>query len=235
MLKKITLVGLLSFTLLFESCVGIGAVSTISSVYNDRRSAGTIIDDETLGFYLDNWITDNPIVQKGHVNFLVYNRAVLLTGEVPNQTVKKQIEQQMLLTRKDIVLAHNELTIAPNSKFLKRLHDLQLKVFIDAVFYDQDIFHPGHILVRVEQGVVYLMGSVTKREANKAIKQTSKVKGTKKIVTLFNYLKKRPQAEIDKAKKRQKAAEYQANLQHKKAELKKEQNKIQQEIDNINR
>jgi osmotically-inducible protein OsmY len=60
---------------------------------------------------------------------------------------------------------------------------------VEALFYDQEVFHPAHIRVMTENKTVYLMGAVTKREADKAVKSATKVNGVKKVVKFFNYLK----------------------------------------------
>ena len=230
MLKNTIAIIILSILLSACSISSIGALSALSSISNDRRSAGTVIDDETLSFFLSSWASENPVTQGGHINFLVYNHTVLITGEVPDQQTKQKVETSILKKRNDIVLTHNELAIQANSKVIKRLYDLQIKFLVEALFYDQDVFYPGHVLVRVERGIIYLMGSVTKREANKAIKQASKTRGAKKIITLFNYLKKRPQAEIDRDKKRQQKEDYQEKLRQQREKLEQEKGKIQQEI-----
>jgi osmotically-inducible protein OsmY len=46
----------------------------------------------------------------------------------------------------------------------------------------------SRIKVLTEQGTVYLMGLVTKIEAEHAVEVTKKVYGVEKIVTLFEYI-----------------------------------------------
>jgi len=72
------------------------------------------------------------------------------------------------------------------------------------------------------------MGKVTQREADKATKIAAKAKGVKKVVKLFDYLKTRPAAEIERDRQRELKAQQdaerkkkQAEIDAKKAELKK--------------
>lgn len=236
MIKKIQLLVLGTIIILTSGCIAISTVASVSqfsAVYNDRRTTGTIVDDKTLDFFLTSWITKNPVAKGGHINFLVYNRVVLLSGEVPDKATKAAVKDAMLKEQDNIVLAINELAVAPNSKITTRLRDVQIELTIKTLFYDQDVFHPSHIHLAVERGNVYLMGSVTKREAKRAVKQVKKVGGVKRIVQRFNYLKQRPRAEIERAKKREQQAAYQTERAKKRKELQAQKQKIQKELDEL--
>lgn len=80
-----------------------------------------------------------------------------------------------------------------------------------------------------ENQVIYLMGAVTKREADKAAKMAVKAKGARKVVKLFDYLKTRPAAEIERDRQREIAKQQeierkkqQAEIDVKKSELKRQ-------------
>ncbi|SHN93405.1 hypothetical protein BHECKSOX_193, partial [Bathymodiolus heckerae thiotrophic gill symbiont] len=77
---------------------------------------------------------------------------------------------------------------------------------------------------------VYLMGAVTKREADRAVKSASKAKGVKKVVKLFNYLKTRPAAEIERDRQRELAAQKKAELQKQQAILDAKKTKLKQDL-----
>jgi hypothetical protein len=85
-----------------------------------------------------------------------------------------------------------------------------------------------------ERRTVYLMGSVTKREAEHATNLATKAKNVDKVVKLFNYLLVRPAAEIERDNKRKVEAERQAELEAKRTELEDAQAVLQQQIDELN-
>ncbi|RUM76703.1 MAG: BON domain-containing protein, partial [Candidatus Thioglobus sp.] len=101
---------------------------------------------------------------------------------------------------------------------------------VEVLFQNQEVFHPTHVKVMTENQTVYLMGKVTKREADKAATTSAKAKGVRKVVKLFDYLKTRPAAEIERDNQRRIAEEKQAELDKKRAELEAEKAKIQQQI-----
>ena len=228
---------LLVTSFIFSSCSpilqGAAAVTTVATMSNDRRSAGEIIDDKTLNFNLSNIVRKDAILEDMHINFMVYNKAVLMLGEAPSiearDYLEKQIKQKIPKIRKFI----NEVSVMPNSSYLSRAKDGIITVQVDALFLDQEVFHPTHVRVITERRTVYLMGSVTKREAEHATNLATKAKNVDKVVKLFNYLLVRPAEEIERDNKRKVEAERRAELEAKKTELEAEQTALQQQINEL--
>ena len=228
---------LLVTSFIFSSCSpilqGAAAVTTVATMSNDRRSAGEIIDDKTLNFNLSNIVRKDAILEDMHINFMVYDKAVLMLGEAPSiearDYLEKQIKQKIPKIRKFI----NEVSVMPNSSYLSRAKDGIITVQVDALFLDQEVFHPTHVRVITERRTVYLMGSVTKREAEHATNLATKAKNVDKVVKLFNYLLVRPAKEIERDNKRKVEAERRAELEAKKTELEAAQTALQQQINEL--
>ena len=228
---------LLVTSFIFSSCSpilqGAAAVTTVATMSNDRRSAGEIIDDKTLNFNLSNIVRKDAILEDMHINFMVYNKAVLMLGEAPSiearDYLEKQIKQKVPKIRKFI----NEVSVMPNSSYLSRAKDGIITVQVEALFLDQEVFHPSHVRVMTERKTVYLMGSVTKREAEHATNLATKAKNVDKVVKLFNYLLVRPAEEIERDNKRKVEAERRAELEAKKTELEAAQTALQQQINEL--
>jgi osmotically-inducible protein OsmY len=234
-MKKVIILSLLiiSSTIL-SSCVpivqGATAVTTVATMSNDRRSMGEILDDKTLYMNLGNIVSKDPMLEDTHIDFNVYNKSVLMTGEVPTDDLRSYLEETVKKKAPKMNLLINEVAVMPNSSYLNRARDGVISVQIEALFLDQEVFHPAHVSVLTERGTVYLMGSVTKREAEHATNVASKAKNVKKVVKLFNYLATRPAAEIKRDNKKKEKAEKRAILEAKKAELEAAQNELQQQI-----
>ena len=228
---------LLVTSFIFSSCSpilqGAAAVTTVATMSNDRRSAGEIIDDKTLNFNLSNIVRKDAILEDMHINFMVYNKAVLMLGEAPSiearDYLEKQIKQKIPKIRKFI----NEVSVMPNSSYLSRAKDGIITVQVEALFLEQEVFHPTHVRVITERRTVYLMGSVTKREAEHATNLATKAKNVDKVVKLFNYLLVRPAEEIERDNKRKVEAERRAELEAKKTELEAAQTALQQQINEL--
>ena len=139
-----------------------------------------------------------------------YNQSVLVTGEVPNQNLSSLVIQKIQQQGYRIDQTFNELTIGPNTGLLNRAKDTAITLQIEALFLDQEVFHPTHVRVMTENQTVYLMGAVTQREADKAVSIIASAKGVKKIVKYFTYIKTRPAAEIERDRQRDIAKQKQA-------------------------
>ena len=238
MKKVILLCALLASSFILSSCSpivqGAAAVTTVATMSNDRRSAGEILDDKNLDFKLSSIVKKDEILEDMHINFMVYNKAVLMTGESPSTEAKDYLEKQIKINAPKMKQLINEVAVTPNSGYLSRAKDGIITVQIETLFLDQEVFHPTHIRVMTERRIVYLMGSVTKREAEHATNLATRAKNVDKVVKLFNYLLVRPAKEIEKDNKRKAEAERKAELESKRAELEAQQTALQQQIDELN-
>jgi len=234
MRKVIILSALIIASTILSSCApivqGAAAVTTVATMSNDRRTMGEILDDKTLYMTLGNIVSKDVLLDDAHINFNVYNKSVLMTGEAETDDLKNYLEEMVTKKAPKMNQLINEVAIMPNSSYLARAKDGIISVQIEALFLDQEVFHPAHVSVLTERGIVYLMGSVTKREAEQATNVASKAKNVKQVVKLFNYLMVRPAEEIERDNKKKEDAEKRATLEAKKAELEAAQNELQQQI-----
>jgi len=234
-MKKVIIlfVFLISSTIL-SSCSpivqGAAAITTVATMSNDRRTVGEILDDKTLYMDLGNIVRKDPALDDAHINFNVFNMSVLMTGEISNEELKSYLEEIVLNNALKIEQLTNEVEVMPNSSYLSRAKDSLISVQIEALFINQEVFHPSHVSVLTERKTVYLMGSVTKREAEHATNVASKAKNVKKVVKLFNYLVVRPAEEIERDNKKREDAEKRAILDARKAELQTAQDELQRQI-----
>jgi len=237
MKKVIILSVLLIFSSILSSCSpivqGAAAVTTVATMSNDRRSMGEILDDKTLYMNLGNIVTKDSRLDDAHINFNVFNKAVLMTGEAPTDDLKNYLEELVKKKAKKMNKLSNEVAVMSNSSFLTRAKDGVISLQVEALFLDQEVFHPTHVSVLTERATVYLMGSVTKREAEHATNIASKAKNVKKVVKLFNYLTVRPAEEIERDNKKREEAEKKSVLEAKKAELEAAQNELQRQINEL--
>ena len=238
MKKIIILFAFLLSSTILSSCSpivqGAAAVTTVATMSSDRRSMGEILDDKTLYMNLGNIVSKDPKLNDAHINFNVYNKSVLMVGEAPTDDLKNYLAGIVKKKAPKMSQLINEVAVMPKSSYLARAKDGVISVQIEALFLDQEVFHPSHVSVLTERATVYLMGSVTKREAEHATNVASKAKNVKKVVKLFNYLMVRPAEEIERDIKKKEEAEKKAALEAKQAELEAAQNELQRQIDDLN-
>jgi len=165
--------------------VGVGAGAALG--YEDRRTAGTMVEDEGIELRASNRITER-FGDKAHVNLTSYNRSVLLTGEVPDDKTKAEIEKmvQGVSTVRGVT---SELQIGALTSYSARANDSAITGKVKARFVDSGKFNAIHVKVVTEASVVYLLGWVTEVEANNAVEIARTTGGVRKVVKVFEYCK----------------------------------------------
>ena len=163
-----------------------GAILGGSMVVTDRRSSGTQLDDQAIELKSINRVAET-VGDRGHVNVTSFNRQLLITGEVPTEADKTRVEQA--LARIDTVRAVvNEAVVAANSSLAARSNDALLTSKVKASMVDAKDVQVNTYKVVTERSVVYLMGTVTEREASRASDIARGVSGVRKVVRVFDLV-----------------------------------------------
>ncbi|MCL2020976.1 MAG: BON domain-containing protein [Betaproteobacteria bacterium] len=166
-------------------CFGVALVGTATGVkaITDRRSLGTQADDTAIELKAGNYLSQE-IKDSSHINITSYNRRVLLTGEVPNESVKTQVGNE--IARIENVLAvWNELAVAGNSTLASRTNDSYITSKVKARFIDDNEVSAHHVKVVTENGAVFLLGIVNSSEAAAATRVARTTVGVSKVVNML--------------------------------------------------
>lgn len=168
------------FPLVMGGAVVSGMVAT------DRRTAGTVVEDEGIELRAASRIREN-LGDRGHVNVTSYNRQVLLTGEVA--TVQdKQLVEQIVGGVDNVRHVVNELAILGNSTLTQRSSDSLVTGRVKATLLDAKDLYSNAFKVTTERGTVYLMGRVTAREAARATELVSATTGVQRVVRILETI-----------------------------------------------
>ncbi len=162
--------------------VGVGAGALMAA---DRRTSGAYIEDQGIELKASSLIEDK-FRDKVHINVTSYNRNVLLTGEVPADALKLEAEQ-MVRDVANVRSVSNEIAIAGLSTFSSRSNDTFITSKVKGRMIDAQKFQANHVRVVTENGVVYLMGLVTRKEAEDATEIARTTSDVKKVVKVFEY------------------------------------------------
>ena len=168
----------------------IGGVAIGASLSHDRRGSGTVVEDKSLGVKIRDRLhqADGPGTGN-HIKTITYNLVVLLLGEVSNDAERQRAEEiaAEIPTVRWVV---NELAVMPQTSLKSRSHDAYLNSKAKAVLFGRGIdgFDPTRVDVTTVRDTVYLMGLVTKEEAEAAAERVSRVRGVKKVIKVFEYL-----------------------------------------------
>jgi osmotically-inducible protein OsmY len=178
---------------LLSSCVPlvlVGGAATTASVVHDRRTTGTIVEDQAIELRIKSALRkDEEIADQTHINVTSYNGIVLLSGEAPSQTLRTRAGG-IARGDKKVRRVHNEIQIAAPSSAMTRSSDswITTKTKTSLVGLDIKGFDPTRVKVVSENGTVFLMGMVYRKEADAIVTRTQQVTGVQRIVKLFEYL-----------------------------------------------
>ena len=163
-----------------------GAAVGSALMVTDRRTAGAQIDDEAIELRAAARMRE-AFGDRAHVNITSYNRQVLLTGEVPTDAMKQQAEQ--IAARVDNVRAViNELAVMSPTTLPQRSGDVLITGKVRASFVDASDLQTNAVKVVTERGVVYLMGRVTPREAERSTGIARQINGVQRVVRIFEVV-----------------------------------------------
>lgn len=162
-----------------------GAMAGGAMMVIDRRTSGTQVEDQAIELKAAARVRD--LATLGHVNVTSYNRMLLVTGEVPTEDDKRRVEEALQRVEQ-VRTVLNELEVAGNSSITSRSNDSLLSTKVKATFVDTKDLQAPAIKVVTERGVVYLMGTVTEREATRSADVAASVPGVKKVVRAFEVI-----------------------------------------------
>jgi osmotically-inducible protein OsmY len=163
-----------------------GGVAAISA-FEDRRTSGTLIDDDAIETQVRRALRER-YGDNTHVNVTSYNRSVLLTGEVPDEARRAEVEK-IVQGLGNVRGVTNDLQVAAPSSLGGRANDSLITTRVKGRLLDSAKVNPVHVKVVTEAGVVYLMGLVTEQEANDAVEVARTTGGVIKVVKVFEYCK----------------------------------------------
>jgi osmotically-inducible protein OsmY len=112
---------------------------------------------------------------------------VLLTGEVPDAAARTEVER-IAWGVQNVRGVHNELAVSGVSSYTVRSNDSVITSKVKGRLLDSNKLNPIHVKVVTENSIVYLMGLVTKQEANDATEIARTTSGVQKVVRVFEYL-----------------------------------------------
>ncbi len=162
----------------------------LSGCANDpsKRTAGVFIDDAVLEPLVKREIRkSDPGFKGSHLVVVSYNGVVLLLGQVATadlRTKASEVTQGINRVRK----VHNELAVGGPISLVARSNDSWLTTKVKTRLFASNEAYGTKVKVVTENGVVYLMGLVTREQADNVVDVSAKVYGVQKIVKVFEYI-----------------------------------------------
>jgi osmotically-inducible protein OsmY len=185
----------LIFFLIITFILASGCASIIDATFQEpiqldtgSRTLGTVLDDEKLETVaLVNIRKGHPGLKAAHINVVSFNGVILLTGEVSSGQLRDQagsIVRDIHLVRQ----VFNEIQVQGKTSILSRTNDTWLTSKVKTILISNKDIDSSRIKIVTENGTVYLLGLLSRMEAEKAASRVSLIGGVQKVVKAIEYI-----------------------------------------------
>ena len=199
MKKLATILGL---ALTLQGCifaVGAAAGAAAVAVVYDHRTISNTLEDTNIANKISDKLSQIPELRDdSHIDVTVFNGVVLLTGQTPSTKARDQAGEIAKAT-KGVFKVYNQVSIQGPTSSLTRTSDSWITTKIRTEMLATKNLKSSSIKVITENGTVYLMGIVTRQQAEYSVDIARKVSGVQKVVKIFEYSNAKPAAEADTA------------------------------------
>lgn len=153
-----------------------------------KRTLGTKIDDNHLETITRvNLMKASPQLEEAHINIDCYNGILLLTGEVPTQELRL-LAGNTAAKINTVREVHNELLVRSATEFGERSYDTWLATKINTKLLADTRVQSSRVRIVLEAKNAYLMGLVSRHEADVITHIVSNTSGVVQVVKVFEYI-----------------------------------------------
>jgi osmotically-inducible protein OsmY len=177
--------------LILPGCVpvvaGAAVGATGGAVLYDRRPMKVMAQDDNIAYAIEKKLFHiDEIRTQCHVGITLYGGVVLLVGQAPTQVLKDQVTT-VAKTVPGIKRLYNQITIGAPTSYLTRTSDSWITTKVKTQLIMAKNLKSGQFKVLTENGTVFLMGIVSRSQAQIAVDIARRVSGVQKVVKVFEY------------------------------------------------
>lgn len=176
---------------LLGGCVAavVATGAATGAAVHDRRSVGTVIDDQALQIAIvDRIYSERDRFDGTRIKCVVHNGTALLIGEVFDDALKQRAGERAFELQ-GVKRVVNELAIGEPPGLWRRSADATLtsRVKTALIGIDMPGFDASRVNVTSVRKEVYLMGLVSRAEADAAVDVVRHMHGVARVVKVFEY------------------------------------------------
>ncbi len=183
-------VAVLLACLLLSGCIRMIAATSSEPVdrHHGERTLGASIEDQAIENKVRiNLYRASDRLADARIKVVSFNGIVLLAGQVDSEELQKQAGNIARRIR-HVEQVHNELQTSGSSSFLARANDSWLSTKIKTRLYLNGDTPGGRTRITTVDGVVYIMGLLTREESDATVSAIQNVYGVQKIVKIVEYI-----------------------------------------------
>ena len=175
--------------------LGSGCASFIADNTHDvvgtaggERSFGQVIIDKQIERTAKiNMYKLDPRFKQSRINIESFHSHVLITGQVPDQSLSKLLEDSVT-AMPDVKVVHNYITVGPQVNYSTIVQDMGVTANTKGLIARAKVLSNSKVLLHTEDGVLYVMGRLNNAEIIDLNEVLKGVGNVTKIVTLIDNL-----------------------------------------------
>ncbi|GAB3092865.1 BON domain-containing protein [Aestuariicella hydrocarbonica] len=182
--------GLAALLLATAGCTTIVDATTDAPIQLNpgKRTLGAMIDDEQLETVaVVNINKASPYLKQANIDVVAFNSILLLTGQVASNDLR-MLAGETAKKIHGVRQVFNEIQVQGTTSILARTNDTWLTTKVKSVLLANQDVDSSRIKVVTEDGVVYLLGLLSRAEANRAAETVSTIGGVQKVVKAVEYI-----------------------------------------------
>lgn len=183
------LLSVLITLMLSSGCAKIIQVTTSEPVQisTNKRSLGTRINDGQLEtFARANIYKASEEFENARINIDSFNGIVLLTGQVASEELRN-LAGTTVSQINTLRQLHNELSVSERTRLPTHTKDAWITTKIKTKLIASNI-QSGRVRIITESQSVYLMGMVSRHEADRVTEMARTTNGVNQVVKVFEYI-----------------------------------------------
>ncbi|AEY00616.1 secreted protein [Oceanimonas sp. GK1] len=189
-----TVITLLTSLALLQGCAGLVAAggATSANMITDRRTFGTQIGDQTMEMRaLHRLGEEKPMWNESRFAVIITNGKALLIGQTPTEAYRARAEA-IVREVPGVREVFNEVRIGPPLTLAQQSRDTWLTSKVKSTLLAEKNIDGTKLKVVTENTEVFLIGLVTRKEADIAVQLSRNVAGVSRVVTAFEYVQDAP-------------------------------------------
>ena len=168
----------------------VGGAAAGAAAIHDRRTTGTIVDDQQIELRAKEIMNDNPDIDVAtKIDVISHNRRALLIGQAQDMEAARQYAR-LVAQIPNVRAVFNEVEEGARADLGDDTEDAYMTSKVKLSLFNTGIegFDPSRVNVSTSLSKVYLMGLVTREEAAAVIEEVRGIGGVKKVIDIFEYV-----------------------------------------------
>ncbi len=164
------------------------AVTAGATMVADRRSFSKQIDDQRIEFNAHNELNKQKALAKNtNLHVISINGTVLVVGQAPNSYLR-DLAIKTIQDVPNIVTIHNQIRISSTTAITTQSNDIWLTSKVKSALLASSEVNAKDVKVVTENSEVFLLGLVTREEANIVVEITRNINGVSRVIKAFEYI-----------------------------------------------